>query len=474
MSRPNVLLIVLDTARADALEPYGAPRGSTPAIADLARRGSAFEAMHAAASWTLPSHAAMFTGLLPRATGILEIPDGSPLAAKPTLEAHADRTLPQVLRRAGYATGAVSTNLWVTPESGFAPGFDEFRFVDTGRQGQLHRSDLRGRLRWDREAVRAAADDGAGAAGEILRGWLEHRDNRPFFWFVNLVECHSPYLPPRPYNDLGALSRLRAAEEARRYLNLDSIWRACAGGLEVPAEALDRMRHLYARAVRLMDDWLADLLEGLDGAGALDETVVIVTSDHGENFGEGGLMGHCFSLDQRLIRVPFVAAGPGTPPDCGATSLADLPRLVAGAIGLDEHPWGASPFDGVAVAQFEPPAPAGDARWQIAFDEWGLEAQEATERVARPLLAATDGRLKLLRRGEASELYDLAADPLESSPLANGSADAEAVARLRDALARPEATASAPPLPQTGDGVTEISDEERRKLEDRMRLLGYM
>ena len=95
------------------------------------------------------------------------------------------------------------------------------------------------------------------AAGEMLRAWLDEQGSKPFFWFVNLVECHSPYLPPWPYDDLGPIDRLRAAEEARRHLTLSGIWKACAGGFDVAPAALERMRHLYARSVRLMDDWLA-------------------------------------------------------------------------------------------------------------------------------------------------------------------------------------------------------------------------
>ncbi len=471
--QPNVIMIVLDTARADALEPYGAAPGSSPAVADLARRGTAFESMHAAASWTLPSHAAMFTGMLPRASGILDLPEGSPLGARPILEAHADRALPEVLRRAGYHTGAVSTNLWITADSGFGPGFDEFEFVDTGRQGQMHREDLRGRLSWDREGVRARADDGAASAGKTLRAWLEDTDERPFFWFVNLVECHSPYLPPKPYNDLGAIDRLRAAEEARRYLTLEGMWKACAGGFDVPDGALERMRHLYAASVRLMDDWLADLLEALDRAGALEETLVIVTADHGENFGEGGFMGHCFSLDQRLIGVPFVIAGPGAPADPGVTSLAGLPRLIAETIGLDHHPWANGlPGAGFAAAQFEPPAPADDPRWNEAFDKWDVDRDAAIERVGQRLTVATDGRLKLQLRGEREELYDLKADPLELEPADPSSADQAALSALRQVI--DQAASQQPAAPPVDAPQPEISDEERERLEDRMRLLGYM
>lgn len=469
--RPNVILIVLDTARADALEPYGAPPGSTPAIADLARRGVAHRQVQATASWTLPSHASMFTGLLPRATGIVDRPDATPHSARAALETQRDRMLPAVLRANGYATGAVSTNLWITEDSGFGLGFDEFVTVASARQAHLHRDDLRSRLSWDREALRARADDGAAEAGATLRRWLGDGPGRPFFWFVNLVECHSPYLPPRPWNDLGPLARVRAAEDARRYLTMAAIWKACAGGFDVPDHALARMRHLYARSVRLMDDWLADLLGELDRAGALDETLVILTSDHGENFGEGGLMGHAFSLDQRLTHVPLVAAGPGAPGDDGVLSLARLPGLIAVAAGIEAHPWRNSvPPDGVAVAQFDPPAPADDARWQASFAEWGLDPDEAGPRIGSALTSATDGHRKLLVRAGSELVLDLERDPLELAPRAPTATDEPGLAPLRAALAHPGAAAVSAVEPVAPAAI----DDERAALEDRMRLLGYM
>jgi arylsulfatase A-like enzyme len=470
---PNVLLVVLDTARADALEPYGAPPGSTPAIADLARRGRALQGVHAPACWTLPSHASMFTGLLPRATGILDLPEGSPLAGREILATHRDRFLPHVLRAHGYETRALSTNLWVTIESGFGLGFDEFRYIGSGRQAHLDRRAIRDRARWAREALRAKADDGAGEAADTIRLWLDRKGSKPFFWFVNLVECHSPYLPPWPYNDLGPIDRLRAAEDARRHLTLSGIWKACAGNFDVSPGALERMRHLYARSVRLMDDWLRDLLAELDRRGLLEGTLVVVTSDHGENFGDGGLMGHAFSLDQRLIRVPLVIAGPGALPDeAPIVSLASLPRMIARAIGFDAHPWGDGlPPDGVAVAQFEPPAPAEDPRWAPAFEEWGVDPATAGERVGRQLIAATDGRRKLQLRGGREELFDLEADPLELDPRRPVEADRDALVSLRAALDHPASTATAPGRP---GGPPEISEHERAELENRMRLLGYM
>jgi arylsulfatase A-like enzyme len=409
----------------------------------------------------------MFTGLLSRALGLGQAPGSRREGCRPVLEANRERLLPEVMRRNGYATAAVSANVWISEASGFATGFDRFEEVATGRQGLMHREDARGRLSWSVESARARVDDGAAASEQVLAAMIEERPATPFFWFVNLVECHSPYLPPRPYDDLPLWSRVKAGEEARRHLTLDAIWRACAGGFDIPDDAIARMRHLYARSVRYMDDWLGRILERLDAAGLLDDTLVLVTSDHGENLGEGGLISHAFSLDERLIRVPLVAAGPvGVP---GISSLLELPRLVAQATGIERHPWADPGLEpGVAVAQFDPLAEPGDPRAKQAVDHWGL-GEEAILRITSPITCATDGRHKLVRFGERDLLYDLADDPLELRPeTANGQGP---VARLRAALEAPPLwkKPSKPPEPGTGPDAAEADDIERR-----MKLLGYM
>ena len=466
---PNVLVVILDAARRDALEPYGAAPGSTPAIAQLASRGTALPEVYATACWTVPSHGSRLTWLMPRAAGLGRVT--SPAAARPVVESHRERLLPELLRRAGYATAGVSTNLWLSESSGFGTGFDTFEYVDTGRYAGLHRKGPVGRMRWLAEAGRARVDDGALEAGRTLDRWLAQADERPFFWFVNLIECHSPYLPPRGYGDVSLLDRLRGAEEARRWYGLDAIWRACAGGFEVPAETVERMRRLYDASIAYMDDWIGGVLERLDAAGALSDTLVVVTSDHGENFGEGGLLTHALSLDNRLIHVPFVAAGPGAE-QLELTSLADLPRALAGVAGVDEHPWRDGPPAGVGVAQFDPPVDPGDPRAAEAVERWGL-GDEALGRLTTPLTCAVAGDLKLMRRGEIEELYDLAADPLELTPRAPAEAAPERageVARLRAALDHPVVARRA----ESTAGSGEASAEELREIEERMKLLGYM
>jgi arylsulfatase A-like enzyme len=464
---PNVLLVVLDAARRDALEPYGAPPGSTPALRQLAARGTALEGVYATGCWTVPSHSSLFTGLLPRAAGLAQ--GGSPEVVRPVVERHRERMLAEVLRRAGYRTAGVSANLWVSEASGLGAGFEEFVQIDTGRHEQLHTEGVRGRLRWDVEAVRGRVDDGAAAALRAIERLAAQPAQGPFLWFVNLMECHAPYLPPRPYGGAGALRRLRVAEDARRHYTMDGIWGACAGTTPVPAATLDRMRPMYAAAIRYMDDWLARVLELMDAASLLDDTLVIVTSDHGENLGEAGLISHAASLDNRLIHVPLVVAGPGAE-TASIASLADLPRLVADAVGLDEHPWHDGPPPGVGIAQFDPPAAPDDAEAMRSIQ--GLPAP-LQAMMTTPLTCAVAGGLKLLRRGEREELFDLAADPLELRPLDPAVADgprAGAVAALREALDHPAAAYRAAVAASPHPG----GDAEVRELEDRMRLLGYL
>src|SRR5205807_10320891 len=102
---------------------------------------------------------------------------------------------------------------------------------------------------WGLDGLLASVDAGAAEVGRRLRGAIDDWSGQPTFWFVNLTECHSPYLPPRPWNDLPVAARLRAASEARRFLSFEAICLAVAGRLQIPGQALERMRHLYRRAV---------------------------------------------------------------------------------------------------------------------------------------------------------------------------------------------------------------------------------
>jgi arylsulfatase A-like enzyme len=469
------LLVVLDALRRDAIEPHGAPAGSTPAIAELARRGSAHPHAYATSSWTLPSHASMFTGLLPRRLGLGQPPDGSPRGARGVVEQLSRRLLPSVLAAAGYETRGFSANLWASGHVGLDIGFDEFVYAVPDRGGRIEAMLGRGRraqLAWALEALRSSSDNGAGELGRAFQAAISSWAGRPTFWFANVCECHAPCMPPRPWNDLWPAERVRAALEARQHYSFEALCLYAAGRREITGEALERMRHLYARAAGYADRWIADALTALDARGILDDTLVIVTADHGENFGEHGLMGHGFALNETLVNVPLVSAGPGAAMPPGALSLAELPRLIAAAAELEDHPWHEHELPpGVAVSQYDALGPPDHPRVREFADRWGLD-DAAVGRLTASFTSVTDGQRKVVRRNaDELSLYDLERDPHERAPLDPLLAD-DSFADLHAVLELPavnEQRAITPLAPQAPAAAGELAALERQ-----MRLLGYL
>jgi arylsulfatase A-like enzyme len=235
------------------------------------------------------------------------------------------------------------------------------------------------------------------------------------------------------------------------------------------------MRQLYTASIRLMDDWLARIVTALEQRGLLEDTIVVVTSDHGENLGEGEMIGHALSLDDRLIRVPFVVMGPAQPLASLRASLVDVPGWLAASIGLQDHPW--TEADGerrVAVAQFDAASQPDNETALGVVQQWGL-GDEALRRLTTSFACATNGQRKLLRRLGGEELVDLDVDPLEVAPVKIGPDEdarwADELKVLRSALDQAEA-AEMPGVTSTPEGAAagvEIAD-----LEARMKLLGYL
>ena len=417
----------------------------------------------------------MFTGLLPRSAGLGQVGMTQFKNFPAVLEALRERVLSEVFTRAGYETAGISTNAWISDRTGFSTGFERFVQVGGHRAPGIRAKRRRDRASWYLQALRARQDDGASEVEALLDEWLKARSRRPFLWFVNLMECHSPYLPPKPFNRLNAPGRLKAAHEAAQHLTVENIWRCTCGGFDVPEPAIHRMRQLYADAIRQLDAWLARVLELLDQRGVLDETQVVITSDHGENLGEGERMGHAFSLDDNLLRVPLVTAGPRRPSLDGTFSLTALPRLLAEIVELEDHPWqDDTAHDGVAVAQFDAPGESHDQRVAELVDEWGLGA-EAVRALSTSFTCATDGSIKLLRRLGHEEIVDLEADPHEQAPRRVGATEDELhrarLGPLRAALDEAEkaerSVAAAPTSP-------DADAEETARIEAQLRLLGYM
>jgi len=280
---PSILLVVVDTLRADAVSAYGETTGTTPAIDALAAAGHRYTRAYAPSPWTLPSHASLLSGIGIGAHGV-------GLGGRVVLPEEVE-TLAERLRAAGYQTAAFSENGLVSGDFGFGQGFDHF-------------------------SVRTAAEQFAAGkklvidvADEVAK-WLDQRDpERPFFIFINLYDPHEPY-EVRSQNPF--LPGQTTTEDAKRL---------GAGGRtshlicdRIPqAGELALLRGLYLGDVAAADAKLGSVLDLVEARG-IENLVTVVTSDHGEHFGEKRLLDHEFSVQEAVLRVPLVVRAPGLSP----------------------------------------------------------------------------------------------------------------------------------------------------------------
>ncbi len=329
---PNLLLIVLDTVRAMSLGLYGHPVANTPHLERWAQRGVLFRHAFATSPWTLPSHLTMFTGLYPS-----ELNAGwtAPLDAEHT-------TLAEVLAAHGYATAGFVANLqYCTIETGIAQGFVHYEDIPLSLSEIVMSSSL-GRIIVNNPTFRAAIGYhdilGRKTATDITNAflrWVGDGAPRPFFAFLNYYDAHEPFLPPPPFDTVfgGSAERdenlilqlsPRMAERSRK--------RAMS---EIERHAEERA---YEAAIAYMDAELGRLFEELERRGLLQNTVVMVTSDHGELFGEHDLFGHGNSLYAPTLHVPLLMTYPPRLPSAAVVdqyvSLRDLPATALDLLGL--------------------------------------------------------------------------------------------------------------------------------------------
>jgi arylsulfatase A-like enzyme len=466
--RPNVVLVVIDTARADHFGPYGGARTPTltPAFDELARAGTLIRGARATAPWTVPSHGSIFSGLPPGVHGV----DGRAARSserrltslRPAIEHVSDRWLPEVFRRAGYETAAISANVWITREMGFDLGFDSFLQVGIaaiaprgGSQRQRLRDAVpravreRGKhvVRYGNELVRGR-DFGAEAALGAARVQLRET-KRPFFWFLNVMEPHAPYLPPARYLPAWGPDRLLSPSVVHRFLEERAVLSFNLGRGTLPHAAGRILRTLYAGEISYADEFLGRLANVLEPHAG--DTVLVVTSDHGEHLGERHRLGHQLSLAPELLDVPLLARGPGVPKEQPSRvfGLNGLPALLADAAGLDGHPW--EQAGDVAVARYESGWEQIRRAPELAEELRLTDAERALLR--SPMASATDGSatLTISAAGES-----VVGDPAALERL-------RAAALGSDGGARSQAAA--------GEGAT---PEEEAEIEERLRLLGYL
>lgn len=301
---PNVLLITIDSLRADHLHCYGYARETSPQIDRLAAEGALFEATIAAAPWSLPTHASIFTGLAASIHGCQDVKHRLPAS-------HV--TLAELLKNTGYATAGFVSSPYLHPVFGLSEGFDDY--VDCGSA-----SAGRGKPTPTSPALVAAA-----------REWLQKNTRRPFLMFVNFWDAHFDYTPPPPFDTRfdpdyeGGISGERFLDDLR--INPD-----------MPQRDLDHLVALYDGEIAWVDQHVGQLLDAFKAAGLLDSTMVVLTSSHGTAFFEHRLKGHRQSLYDEVIRVPLVMRFPARIPAKRRYSeqarSIDLLPTVTGLLGM--------------------------------------------------------------------------------------------------------------------------------------------
>ena len=463
---PDVVLVVFDTARRDRFGCYGYGQPTTPTTDSLAAAGTVAETMIANGPWTLPSHASLFTGLYPSQ-------HGAQWQTGRRLNDRVQVTLAEVLGGAGYSTVCATNNALIASGTGLARGFDR----------HAHRSDLEGP--WARRARQVKkVVMGGDSGGEVINDWVREQVRTirgPMFLFVNYLECHWPYAPPRALHRRVGGPRFDAFDDFRFRMTLAKR----VGPWDAVGTADDRTLAVYSSLYdaehRNVDGHLDELLDILRSTPERRsrEPIVIVTSDHGEHIGEHGLADHQASLDDHLVRVPFVAWGPGIIPTERRTTTFEFVDVLPSLLRLLDLK---EPADYLADRRKDLFRETGTGAngSDLAFAEWRAWAPDDVARVSarhpsydfsglvRDLVCVRGDRFKLVRsRATDDQLFDLAEDPMEERDVS--ALHPEESSRLRAALDRELVSWSAFHSESTG-----LSDEQSDEIERHLTELGYL
>jgi len=432
---PNVVLLSIDTLRADRLGCYGGSV-ATPNIDRLASEGALFENAACPMPMTRPSLATIHTSLYPREHGV----ESNARTLSPDAV-----TLAEVLQAAGYETAAFTPARLLSPSSGLAQGFATYSAP------QAHHVDAR-------------------SAATLALDWLATRDPaKPFFLWLHLFDPHLPYAPPPEY----------VAGTSDREISWQSlIATAREHGGDVPSSVLERALELYAGEVAYVDHWVGAVRAKLEELGALENTVVVFTADHGECFDHGIFFEHADCLYDGAVRVPLLVR---YPPLIRARSRVasqvenlDVAPTILALAGLPPAPT----FHGRSLLE----APASSQDRFALIEHPVYEAQSAQERARkqsrvrsvagiatrpilsdRPSYAVRSSTWKLVTDGASTELYDLRSDPAETIAVATAQAAtaADLQRRLRTMLAERPA--------QLRSG-----DDPDPRLHETLKALGYV
>ncbi len=394
VGRPNVLLVVLDTTRPDFFSCYGHSLPTTPNIDRLASEGVRFDRAYTTDFWTLPSHASLFTGLYPTEAQATSETLHLPAAAT---------TLAEIFRRNGYRTAAVVQNSWISRERGFSQGFDEFHEMwrETG------------------EAA-AVAPRVASAIDKLLQ------EGAKFFAFVNINVPHLPYAPPPGLFDRFASQRW-PTDRVKSAMKIKGMWEFFCGMVRLTEADFRLMRELYQAEIAVSDAMVGRIIDGLRDRGVLDDTLVILTSDHGENIGDHGMIDHLLSMYESTLHVPLIVRYPERFP-AGTTrthlvSLVDVLPTALDACNLHEE----------MNATLEPRSLCADGglerKFIVAENDRPLSALSLVKKLVpgrdvsdidvRMRMVRTETHKLVWRSDRRVELFDLAADPGELKNVAD-------------------------------------------------------
>ena len=443
LSGANLIIISLDTLRADRVGALGCKRDTTPALDRFAVRGVVFEHAFSHAPATLSSHSTAFTGLLPDAHGA-QIMTHSELPPEAI-------TLTEILKSRGYATAGFTGGAQLSAGFGFHQGFDVYEDKHWGLADN-----------WN-----------------MARAWLSENSDKRFFLFLHTYDIHTPYEPPPPYNrmfDPGYNGPLPDK------LSLDLLKKISGGDIRASDADLEHINAQYDAGVRYADSVLDEIFDWLDSQGLLSNTVVVIMSDHGEELGERGVVGmHAHSLYNEALHVPLIVRAPGLAP-ARVRQRAGLVDLTPTLLELLAVPFEAERFQGASVAGLlRPGARCGGRRRVVVaekehahFEEFGRHKAvfsgpwKLILRTPAPALRfVTDFLGGGIYPSQGKQLFRLDRDPGEARDLLNRNIQtARGMERLIRRAGRDNARIS--------DGMSKkhaaVSDEDREKLKD----LGYI
>ncbi len=460
----NVLIISLDTLRADHLQTYGYRRPTAPNIDALARAGAVFTQAIATANWTLPTHASMLTGLLP---------------PKHRVETKNDRlndaraTLGQELTARGYRSVGYVSNPFLDARYGYARGFDEWRqprdfvFEKAGEQaGSI--SGYRPPqpfVRTEDYFVDQTSPQVLDLALDFLEGHAALDD--PFCLFLHFNDVHSDYIPPAPY-DRSYTDGYDGALNVENYPHNESVYPG------MPTEDLEYVRALYDGEISWVDEHLGRLFATLERLGFADDTLVVLTADHGEGFLERGKKEHHYGVYRELVHVPLIVRFPGRVAAGqrieSLASQVDIGPTILGLLGIDGLPE-ADGVDWSGVLRGDDDA--APARTEIVSR--GVLYPEKGDEASLVWSVRTDdhtvhGRRKKSAKGTKFEVFDRRVDPYELAPLAvENAAWRPLIERLLAVQDEVTAAADALPMADSNDIL-----EDDAALIERMEQLGYL